>query len=121
VEDNFLTQLVGEPTRQGAPPNLWFTNREELVGDVMVGGRLGYSNHEIIVFNCRRNKEGRLTELPPWSSTGQTLACLEAWLTESLGRQSWGAKDSRKAGHSSRSLKGARASCPRAERHDNGE
>ncbi|XP_052629063.1 uncharacterized protein LOC128134875 [Harpia harpyja] len=32
VEDNFLTQLVGEPTRGGALLDLLFTNREGLVG-----------------------------------------------------------------------------------------
>ena len=37
VEDNFLTQLVREPTRGGALLDLLFTNREELVGDVDVG------------------------------------------------------------------------------------
>lgn len=50
VEDNFLTQLVSEPTREGSPLD-WFVNREGLVGDVMVGGRLGHSDHEMIVFD----------------------------------------------------------------------
>ncbi|KAK4821701.1 hypothetical protein QYF61_027773 [Mycteria americana] len=49
VADNFLTQLVSEPTREGAPLDLLFTNREGLVSDVMVGGRLGQSDHEMIV------------------------------------------------------------------------
>ncbi|KAM9590717.1 uncharacterized protein ACIBXB_005842 isoform 1-T1 [Morphnus guianensis] len=51
VEDNFLTQLVGEPTRGGALLDLLFTNREGLVGGVMVGGRLGLSDHEMIEFS----------------------------------------------------------------------
>ncbi|KAK4808474.1 hypothetical protein QYF61_005791 [Mycteria americana] len=50
VADNFLTQLVSEPTREGAPLDLLFTNREGLVSDVMVGGRLGQSDHEMIGF-----------------------------------------------------------------------
>ena len=59
VEENFLTQLVREPTTEGAPLDLLFVNREGLVGDVMVGGRLGHSNHKIIrVFDSRRSKEG---------------------------------------------------------------
>ena len=45
---------------------------------------------------------GGLTEPPPWTSRGQTLACLGAWLTESPGSESWRAKESRKAGQSSR-------------------
>ncbi|KAK4806171.1 hypothetical protein QYF61_001094 [Mycteria americana] len=50
VADNFLTQLVREPTREGAPLDLLFTNREGLVSHVMVGGCLGQSDHEMIVF-----------------------------------------------------------------------
>ncbi|PKU27535.1 hypothetical protein llap_22160 [Limosa lapponica baueri] len=41
MEDNFLTQLVGD---------LLFTNREGLVGDVVVGGHLGLSDHELVKF-----------------------------------------------------------------------
>ncbi|KAK4806863.1 hypothetical protein QYF61_012584 [Mycteria americana] len=53
VADNFLTQLVSEPTREGAPLDLLFTNREGLVSDVMVGGCLGQSDHEMIEFLVR--------------------------------------------------------------------
>jgi len=51
VEDNFLTQLVREPTRGGASLDLLFTNREGLVGDAVVGGCLGISDHEMIEFS----------------------------------------------------------------------
>jgi len=51
VEDDFLTQLVSEPTRGGASLDLLFTNREGLVGNVVVGGCLGFSNHEMIEFS----------------------------------------------------------------------
>ena len=47
VQDNFLTQLVDEPTRVGVSLGLLFTNREGLVGDVVVGGRLGPSDREM--------------------------------------------------------------------------
>jgi len=50
VEDNFLMPLVREPTRGGALLDLLFTNREGLVGDVVVGDCLGFSDHEIIEF-----------------------------------------------------------------------
>jgi len=50
VEDNFLTQLVNEPTRQGDSLDLLFTNREGLVGDVVVRGHLGLSDHEMPKF-----------------------------------------------------------------------
>jgi len=42
VEDNFLTDLVTEATREGAPLGMLFANRERLVGDVMVGGHPGH-------------------------------------------------------------------------------
>ncbi|KAK4831824.1 hypothetical protein QYF61_019347 [Mycteria americana] len=53
VADNFLTQLVSEPTREGARLDLLFTNREGLVSHVMVGGHLGQSDHKMIEFLIR--------------------------------------------------------------------
>ena len=41
MEDSFLTQLVSEPTRGGAPLDLLFMNREGLVGEVVVGTDIG--------------------------------------------------------------------------------
>ena len=49
-----MTQLVSEPTREGALLDLLFVNREGLVDDVAVGGRLGHSDHEIIEFSILR-------------------------------------------------------------------
>jgi len=49
VED----QLDSEPTRGGASLDLLFTDREGLVGDVVVGGCLGLSNHEMMEFSVR--------------------------------------------------------------------
>ncbi|KAK4823371.1 hypothetical protein QYF61_001719 [Mycteria americana] len=51
VEDNFLTQLVREPAREGAPLDLLFVNREGLGGDVTVGGYLKHSDHKMIEFS----------------------------------------------------------------------
>jgi len=53
VEDNFLTQLVSEPTRAGASLDLLFINRVGLVGDVAVRGCLGHSEHEMTEFSVR--------------------------------------------------------------------
>ena len=59
MEDNFLTQLVSEPPREGALLDLLLVNREGLMGDVMVGGCLGHNDHEMIrVFDSWRSKEG---------------------------------------------------------------
>ncbi|TRZ12815.1 hypothetical protein HGM15179_014306 [Zosterops borbonicus] len=51
IDDNFLSQLVSEPTRGETMLDLLFTNRDGLVEDVVVGGRLGQSDHEIIEFS----------------------------------------------------------------------
>ena len=46
VDDNFLMQLLSEPT--SASLDLLFTKREELVGDVVDRGHLGLSDYEMI-------------------------------------------------------------------------
>ncbi|RMC20255.1 hypothetical protein DUI87_01101 [Hirundo rustica rustica] len=65
VEGKFLSQLVGEPTRGGTILDLLFTNRDGLMGDVVVGCRLGQSDHEIIEFSIfgevRRSTNKTLT------------------------------------------------------------
>jgi len=54
IEDNFLIQVVEEPTRKGALLDLVLTNKEGLVEDVRVGGRLGCSDHEMVEFRILR-------------------------------------------------------------------
>ncbi|PKU41475.1 hypothetical protein llap_8217 [Limosa lapponica baueri] len=56
VENNFLTQPMSKPTRDDALLDLLFASRKGLVGDVMVGGRLGPGDHEMIGFDSRRRK-----------------------------------------------------------------
>ncbi|KAK4831611.1 hypothetical protein QYF61_018371 [Mycteria americana] len=98
VADNFLTQLVSEPTREGAPLDLLFTNREGLVSHVMVGGCLGQSDHEMIEFlirgeaargvsktatsDFRRADFGlfrRLVERVPWEAALMGKGVQEGW------------------------------------------
>lgn len=45
VEDNFLVQVLKEPARKGALPDLLFVNSEGLMGMVVVGGCLGHSDY----------------------------------------------------------------------------
>jgi len=45
---------VEEPTRKGALLDLVLTNKEGLVEDVKVGGRLGCSDHEMVEFRILR-------------------------------------------------------------------
>ncbi|RMC21758.1 hypothetical protein DUI87_02627 [Hirundo rustica rustica] len=99
VEDNFLSQLVSKPTRGGTMLDLLFTNRDGLVGDVEVGGRLGHSDHEIIEFSIigeiRRtiNKIStldfqradfglfkRLIQRVPWETVLENKGVQERWV-----------------------------------------
>ncbi|GAB0205816.1 hypothetical protein GRJ2_003047200 [Grus japonensis] len=50
LDDNFLVQLLKEPTRKGALLDLLLVNREGLMGEVAIGGRLGHSDHEVVEF-----------------------------------------------------------------------
>ncbi|PKU40561.1 adaptin ear-binding coat-associated protein 1 [Limosa lapponica baueri] len=89
VEDNFLTQLVGEPTRESALLDLLLVNREGLVGDVKVQGRLGQSDHEIIEFSILAEARQGASRTATLDFQKADLACLGTWLRVSLGRQSW--------------------------------
>lgn len=48
VEDKFLSQVLREPTREGALPDLLFEYIKGLVGEGMVGGCLGHGDHKIV-------------------------------------------------------------------------
>jgi len=50
IDDKFLKKVVEEPTRRGALLDLVVTNKEGLVEDVKVGGRLGCSDHGMVEF-----------------------------------------------------------------------
>jgi len=47
-------QVVEEPTRKGTLLDLVLTNKEGLVEDVKVRGRLGCSDHEMVEFRNLR-------------------------------------------------------------------
>jgi len=57
IDDSFLMQVVVEPTRKGALLDLVLTNKEELVEDVKVGGRLGCSDHDVVEFRMNYVEE----------------------------------------------------------------
>lgn len=50
VEDDFLTQVVIEPTREIFPPDLLLAISERLLGVVMTRSCLGHGNPEMIAF-----------------------------------------------------------------------
>lgn len=51
MEDYFLTQVMREMTREGAPLELMLINREGLKADVMFGDCFKYSDHKMIEFS----------------------------------------------------------------------
>lgn len=48
LRDKILVQVLKELTRKPAILDLLFVNREGLVDDVVIGGHLGYSDHEVV-------------------------------------------------------------------------
>jgi len=58
IDENFLMQVMEEPTRRGILLDLVLTNKKRLVEDVRVGGSIGSSDHEIVNFKslCGRSK-----------------------------------------------------------------
>jgi len=98
INDNFLMQVVEEPTRKGALLDLVLTNKEGQVEAVKVGGRLGCSDHEMVEFrilcggswaisrlktlDLRRAKFGLLKELLggiPWARAIEGRGVQECW------------------------------------------
>ena len=53
IQDNFLKQLVLEPTRVNNILDLILTNREEAISQVEIGGKLGNSDHSEIRFDIK--------------------------------------------------------------------
>lgn len=58
VDENFLIQMIKEPTRKDALLDLILTNEAELVVDVKVGGRLGCTDHETMQFRIQSGGSG---------------------------------------------------------------
>ena len=54
IDDNFLLQVIEEPTRRGAMLDLVLTNKDGLVGNVKLGDSLGCSDHEMVEFKILR-------------------------------------------------------------------
>lgn len=69
-----MSELVSEMTRAGALLDLLFTNREELMGDVVVGGCLEHNDHELIEFSIFDETRRSINKISQWASGGRTLA-----------------------------------------------
>ena len=99
VDDNFLLQVVEEPTRRGAMLDLVLTNKEGLVGNVKLKGSLGCSDHEMVEFKilrALRRAHSKLTTLDlrradfglfrdllgrvPWDKALEGRGAQESWV-----------------------------------------
>ena len=63
MDDNFLIQVVEESSRKGALLDLVLTNKEGLVEDVKVGGRLGCSDHEMLEFRILHGRSRAISRI----------------------------------------------------------
>ncbi|GAB0203621.1 hypothetical protein GRJ2_002827700 [Grus japonensis] len=98
-DDNFVLQVIEEPTRRGAMPDLVLTNKEGLVGDVKLKGSLGCSDHEMVEFKilrAARRAHSKLTTLDfkradfglfrnllgrlPWDTALEGRGAQDSWL-----------------------------------------
>ncbi|KAK4824035.1 hypothetical protein QYF61_009626 [Mycteria americana] len=99
VDDNFLLQVIEEPTRRHAILERVLTNKEGLVGKVNLKGSLGCSDHEMVEFNilrAPRRAHSKLNTLDfrragfglfrdllgrvPWDTSLEGRGAQESWL-----------------------------------------
>jgi len=71
VDDNFLFQVVQEPTRKGGMLDHVPTKEEGLVSIVKLKGSLGCSDHRMVEFKSIGCQRGRAASLLHWTSEEQ--------------------------------------------------
>lgn len=59
IEDNFFTQVIDEPTREGALLDLSLMNKEELIRELKADGNLGCSVQELAEFKILRSVQDK--------------------------------------------------------------
>ncbi|TRZ18140.1 hypothetical protein HGM15179_008959 [Zosterops borbonicus] len=69
MDDNFLLQMMSEPARGGTMLDLLYANRDRLVGDVVVGGRLEHG--EIIEFSIFGEIRRKINKNLQWIPEGR--------------------------------------------------
>lgn len=60
VADRFFTQVIDEPTRGGALPDLSLMNKEELIRELKADGNLGCNVQELEEFKILRSVQDKL-------------------------------------------------------------
>jgi len=82
IDDNFLMQVVEEPTSRGVLLDIVLMTKEGLVEDVKVGGSLGCTDHEMVTLDFRRANFGLFKDLLggiPWVSALEGRGVQESW------------------------------------------
>ena len=93
-----MIQVLRDLTRNGGLLDLMFEKRDGLIGDVMIGGCLGHSDHEMVefkIFSVMTKKVSRVATLDfrranfklfrklvssiPWESAFEGLGVHECW------------------------------------------
>ncbi|PKU42895.1 rna-directed dna polymerase from mobile element jockey- hypothetical protein [Limosa lapponica baueri] len=87
IDDNFLTQVMEDPTRRGVLLDLGLTNKGGLVEDIKVGGSLGCSDREKTEFRIMGSMQQ--VGLQPRTSGGLTLTSSRNCLEKSHGLGLW--------------------------------
>jgi len=77
VGDNVLAQMVKEITRGSKILDLLFVNREGLVGDVKVRGRLGESDHKMLDFSILVEPQREVSRTAPLDFQRADFALLQ--------------------------------------------
>ncbi|GAB0204363.1 hypothetical protein GRJ2_002901900 [Grus japonensis] len=99
IDDNFLLQVIEEPTRRGAVLDLVLTKKEGLVGNVKLKGSLGCSDQQVVelkIHRAVRRAQSRLTTLDfrradfgffrdllggvPWDKALEGRGAQDSWL-----------------------------------------
>jgi len=85
TDDNFLTQVVEQPTRRGVLLDLVLTNTEGLVDDVKVGGSLRCSDHGMVKFRILHGGSRAISRITTLDFRRANFGLLR----DLLGRNSW--------------------------------
>lgn len=76
LDNNFMEQVLREPTLKDYLLDLLFLNRVDFMSKVVVGGHLGYSDCEIIEFKIlvdRRRSPSKASTLDMWRADFRVL------------------------------------------------
>lgn len=97
TDDNWLLQVIEEPTRRGAVLDFALTNKEGLV-NMKLKSSLGCSGHEVADFKVLGAVRSVGRRSLPWTKRGQTSASSRIFLAECHGIRPWREEWPKRAG-----------------------